>query len=359
MKRYFGWQWWLALAIGLALALSLACYYLAPNSSSPVATGQRTDVDSAPTASPSAPALTYRHISDLPAEQTGWTQAVPAEYFAPSDRPGSLRQVTYDAYDYLRDGAPVTKTAWVYLPYGYDDADQTTAYDILYLLHGWGGQAGEFFFVQDGQIKNMFDHLIAAGLIKPMIIVSPTFYTEQTPTDFDTSIVAARAFNYDFIDSLMPAIESQFHTFARSTTATDLADSRDHRAFAGFSLGAVATWNEFIFHPDFIRYFLPMSAACWYFGGYDDYHPVETTDYFLELIATRHLLDRGYFIYAATGTYDAFVAQVHDQLTEMIGRGVPEFDRTHVAFFQKPQGKHNHEAIAEYLYNALPLFFAD
>lgn len=29
-------------------------------------------------------------------------------------------------------------TAYVYLPYGYDEKDGDTRYDILYLMHGWG-----------------------------------------------------------------------------------------------------------------------------------------------------------------------------------------------------------------------------
>ncbi|MBQ6503295.1 MAG: hypothetical protein IJI57_05225 [Flexilinea sp.] len=48
-----------------------------------------------------------------------------------------------------------SKTAYVYLPYGYDDADTETRYDIIYLMHGWGGHAGEYF--EYGTLKNTFD----------------------------------------------------------------------------------------------------------------------------------------------------------------------------------------------------------
>lgn len=49
--------------------------------------------------------------------QTGMTKPVPAGYTAPSEHPGTVVQVEYDSQDYLRGDAPVTKTAWVYLPW--------------------------------------------------------------------------------------------------------------------------------------------------------------------------------------------------------------------------------------------------
>ena len=61
----------------------------------------------------------------------------------------------YDSEDYLRGDAPVSKAAWVYLPYGYDEDDTQTRYDIIYLMHGWGGAAGEYFYMGNGMIKNM------------------------------------------------------------------------------------------------------------------------------------------------------------------------------------------------------------
>ena len=71
--------------------------------------------------------------------QTGWTKAVPAEYAVASDHPGTVEQIVYDTKDYAGDGSDIEKTAYVYLPYGYDANDTETRYDIIYLMHGWGG----------------------------------------------------------------------------------------------------------------------------------------------------------------------------------------------------------------------------
>ena len=147
-------------------------------------------------------------------EQTGYTAAVPSSYKTASGHPGTVTRLDYDSKDYVRDGATITKTAYVYTPYGYDEKDEETRYNIVYLMHGWGGHAGEYF--EFTSTKNMFDHLIENGDIPPMVIVSATFYNENSNTDFSGSIAEFRQFHRDFEENLMPAVEGQFHTYARS-----------------------------------------------------------------------------------------------------------------------------------------------
>ncbi|MBQ9662628.1 MAG: hypothetical protein IJV40_05705 [Oscillospiraceae bacterium] len=74
--------------------------------------------------------------------QTGYTTSVPAAYLQASAQPGTVTRLDYESRDYVRDSAPITKTAWVYTPCGYDESDLQTRYNILYLMHGWGGHAG-------------------------------------------------------------------------------------------------------------------------------------------------------------------------------------------------------------------------
>ena len=120
-------------------------------------------------------------------------------------------------------------------------------------MHGWGGHAGEYF--EYGTIKNTLDHMIENGDIPPVIIVSATFYNENSNTDFSGSIAEFRRFHRDFEENLMPAVEGQFHTYAKSVSDDDLKASRNHRAFGGFSLGSVTTWLQFCYDTDYIRYF--------------------------------------------------------------------------------------------------------
>ena len=289
-----------------------------------------------------------------PLPQTGYTEAIPAAYQNASSQPGTVTRLDYDSEDYVRDSAPITKTAYVYTPYGYDESDTETRYDILYLMHGWGGHAGEYF--EYANLKNMFDNLIEKGDVPPMIIVSASFYNLNSRTDFGSSIEEFRAFHLDFENYLMPAVEGQYHTYARSTADEDLKASRDHRAFGGFSLGSVTTWLEFCHDTDYIRYFLHMSGSSWYYGTYGDFQIEKNVDYIKQLVQDRDLNHRGYFIYHAVGTNDAVKSQSLMMADEMLSRG-EVFPPEHYVFYLKDGGYHDFDAVQEYLYNALPLFF--
>jgi len=287
-------------------------------------------------------------------EQTGYTTAVPSSYKAASDHPGTVTRVDYDSKDYVRDGAAITKTAYVYTPYGYDENDEETRYNIIYLMHGWSGHAGEYF--EYTSTKNVFDHLIENGDIPPVIIVSATFYNDNSDTGFSGSIAEFRRFHRDFEENLMPTVEGRFHTYAKSASNEDLKASRDHRAFGGFSLGSVTTWLQFCYDTDYIRYFLPMSGSCWYYGAYGDFQIERNVDFIEQLVKDNDLDERGYFIYHAVGTQDAVKSQSIDMAEEMLERS-DVFTPEHYMFHLKDGGYHDFDAVQEYLYNALPLFF--
>lgn len=174
-----------------------------------------------------------------------------------------------DSRDYTDASQPVLqKTAYVYLPYGYDEADQETRYNILYLMHGWTMTAGDFFDETRSGIVPMLDHMIESGDIPPLIVVCATFDAENQSQSFSRSVEELSVFHHDLRENLMPCVESRFHTYAEDVTPEAFQASRAHRAFGGFSLGAVTTWYQFIYNLDFIQYFLPMSSDCWIMGTY-------------------------------------------------------------------------------------------
>jgi endo-1,4-beta-xylanase len=221
-------------------------------------------------------------------------------------------------------------------------------------MHGWGGHAREYF--EYGTIKNVLDHMIENGDIPPAIIVSATFYNENSNTDFSGSIAEFRQFHRDFEENLMRAVEGQFHTYAKSASDEDLKASRNHRAFGGFSLGSVTTWLQFCYDTDYIRYFLPMSGSCWYYGTYGDFQIERNVDFIEQLVKDNDLERKGYFIYHAVGTQDAVKSQSIDMAEEMLER-LDVFTPEHYMFHLKDGGYHDFDAVQEYLYNALPLFF--
>ena len=286
--------------------------------------------------------------------QTGFTEAVPAEYTRPSFQPGEVERIEYESRDYAGSGEGIAKAAYVYTPYGYDEADEQTRYDVVYLMHGWTGHAGEYF--EYGQVKNIIDHMIESGDIPPAIFVSPTFYAPGASNDFGSSVAALHAFHQEFENDLMPAVEGRFRTYAASGSDEDLRASRLHRVFGGFSLGSVTTWQIFCHDYDYVAGFIPMSGSSWYYGGFGDFQTERNVDFIEQPVADNDLDGRGYFVYHAVGTNDSVREQTIMQADEMLSR--PDaFPPEHFAFYQKQGGQHDYDALQEFLYNGLPVVF--
>ena len=106
----------------------------------------------------------------------------------------------------------------VILPEGVLDG---TRYPVLYLFHGIGGDKSSW--MEYGDIARAMQHLVDAGEIQPMIIVSPDGYLSYYSDAIDGS------FPYEsfFTKELMAAVDSLYPTIA----------NREHRAVGGFSMG--------------------------------------------------------------------------------------------------------------------------
>jgi len=172
----------------------------------------------------------------------------PAEFNSPrADIPhGQIAPFEYDS--------KVTGTkrkANVYLPPGYDAKRK---YPVLYLLHGIGGDEGEWLRAASPQA--LLDNLIADGKAVPMIVVMPNGraladdraignpFTPEKVRGFE-------AFERDLLDHLIPAVESKY------STDTD----REHRALAGLSMGGGQALNFGFGHLDRFAWIGAFSAA--------------------------------------------------------------------------------------------------
>ena len=179
-------------------------------------------------------------------------------YEQPNEAHGRVETIEYDTYFYALDAqkhgdmmghfTPVKKTAYVYLPSGYDDTKQ---YDILYLLHGGGDTATRWFtqmndedFAEmgEGYAVHILDNLIANGEAKPCIVVTPGMYDVEGMDEADLFADSfTGGFRYELRD-LMRVVEEKYSTYAESVSDEGLAASRDHRAMAGLSMGSITTW---------------------------------------------------------------------------------------------------------------------
>ncbi len=224
--------------------------------------------------------------------------AVPSAYDSVDcDQPGTVEAFTYQTKAYATDQRDVEKTAYVYLPYGYDESQQ---YNILYLMHGTGDDEA-YWLVTHAYNKTMIDNMIANGDIEPLIIVTPTFYVEDDCADGLDALTYS--FREELRNDLMPAIESTYSTYAESCDEEGFTASRDHRAFAGLSRGAVTTYH---------------SAFCGsldYFSWFGTFSGSRTTaEYFQETLQSEEFADYSiHYLYVTSGNFDfALPGQIED-----------------------------------------------
>lgn len=180
---------------------------------------------------------------EIHADEYGFEDAIPAQYLETMDENcGTVEKITYTTYDYYGDGAEITKTANIYLPYGYDESKQ---YNVLYLMHGIGGDENEWGMARsDSYVKNIMDHLIANGEIEPFIVVTPNGRSGKNFADTGSDWNQFYVFGQELNNDLIPYIESNYSTYAEyNADGYDLSASRSHRAMAGLSMGGMQTIN--------------------------------------------------------------------------------------------------------------------
>lgn len=302
--------------------------------------------------------------------------AVPDSYFSESEEPGTLADLDYDTWEsfsYDDKTTPLTKHAIVYLPYGYDESK---AYDIVYNMHGGWSTENTLLGTSDNpsSFKNIMDNSIANGDIEPLIMVCPTYNntSDDDAADFSLALELTENYHNELLNDLMPAVESQYHTYAwesaesSSSESTDssseassensfaitrdaLDASRDHRAFVGFSMGSVTTWRTFEYCLDEFRYFAPMSCGT----SLDDekiWQAAEDHD------------PSDYFVFIMTGTNDFAYSYDSERAEQMSESGYftsidEDSENGNFAFRVKDGYSHDGTAVMEYTWNAVRAFF--
>lgn len=277
---------------------------------------------------------------------------IPAEYYQAADKQGKLVDLSYqtwESFSYAEHTEPLEKHAVIYLPYGYTEEKR---YNVLYLMHGgWSNETSWLGPSQDpGGFKNVLDNAIEKGLVTPMIVVCPTYNntSSEDSSDYGLALQLTDNYHHELVNDLMPAVEGKYRTYAEDTSPEGLKSSRDHRAFAGFSMGSVTTWHTFEYCLDYFRYFMPASGSL-------------TTDG-EEMAGMVH--DQGYdwddfFIFGASGTSDfarsSFRTQIMNmsQVSDGTFRLANNEKNGNLWYLEQEGGSHGPVYAEEYLYNGL------
>lgn len=224
--------------------------------------------------------------------------AVPEQFDAQDcQQAGTVEELIYETKAYATDERAVEKRALVYLPYGYDESQ---SYNILYLMHGTGDDEN-YWLGTHSYNKTMLDQMIASGDIEPLIVVTPTFYVEDDCAD--ELDLLTYSFREELRNDLMPAVESQYATYAERCDDAGFTASREHRAFAGLSRGAVTTYHSvFCGSLDYFAWFGTFS------GSRTD------AEYFQQTIQSEAFADYPIrYLYVSSGIFDfALVGQLQD-----------------------------------------------
>ncbi|MBO4705545.1 MAG: hypothetical protein J5647_07400 [Spirochaetaceae bacterium] len=156
-----------------------------------------------------------------------------------SSSKGTVVEIYYPTRDYtidekdLTDADRYTKHAFVYLPAGYDANDTKTKYPLLIVMHGMNGNEYQWGLNEEGDMRRSLDNGIASGIVKQMIVVTPSGYADKTwnITQGDRNREGAINFGDELRNNLLPYLKENFNVL----------DGRENVAMAGLSMGSDQT----------------------------------------------------------------------------------------------------------------------
>lgn len=130
-----------------------------------------------------------------------------------------------------------------------DGVPPATGWPVVYLLHGLGGNQGDW--VVAGNLQPTLDALIAAGTVRPMLVVMPAagnnWYVNTRAAGGSDDVEAA------ITNDLRLEIEKDF----------SVRRDKDGRFIAGLSMGGAGALRLGIGHPDLYGAVAALSPAIW------------------------------------------------------------------------------------------------
>jgi hypothetical protein len=289
-------------------------------------------------------------------------------YSVPTVKSAYIEDDKYDRYLTMED-VELNKVIYVYLPYGYDESDTSTKYDVLYHLHGTtcDGTTLVKGVGKDSETKNVLDNMIENGDMKPTIVVFPTWYNGLSVDEDDPDYLISH-FDTEFRNDIIPLVERTYHTYAGVTAtmteeevANAIVASREHRAVSGYSRGGTLTWYVFTQMLNYFKYYLPMSGDYLLeFTNATDASCTAKVEELISVIDSFGYTKDDYYIFSAVGALDFAYYGVNMQFNAMLKRSdyFPYGkEEGNLYLCVAPQIWHGDTMSPMYFYNALQQFF--
>lgn len=279
---------------------------------------------------------------------------IPGEMLDKSVPHGEVKRFEYDTQTYDEGGSrPLHKGAWVYLPHGYSEEAR---YNVLYLLHG-GGVNEDWWFRTFPDTVLILDNMIEKKICAPCIIVTPTYYRggeADGDMDRDAEYITEH-FCHELRRDLIPAVETAFSSYAAGDVSEEnLVRTRNHRAFAGLSLGSMTTYRAAFYRNfDLFSWYGPFSGCCGPKG--DRGREVERIRKTLAEWEGRGMkLD---YMFCCNGDQDIAYGE-HREIMDRAAQDCQQLVQgKNYDFFTIPGGVHDMKAWQLHLYHALQIFF--
>jgi enterochelin esterase-like enzyme len=135
----------------------------------------------------------------------------------------------------------------VYLPPGYGRTARR--YPVVYLLHGFDGSPSQW--TDRFALGAAMDSLVAAGAVRPMIVVAPDGSNRFGGSFFANSTATGRWGDF-LLRDVVAHVDARYRTLPRAGS----------RGIAGWSMGGHAALHHALAHPDVFGAVYAMSPCC-------------------------------------------------------------------------------------------------
>ena len=194
----------------------------------------------------------------------------------------------------------------VYTPPGYD-AHAAKPYPVLYLLHGWSGEAESW--TRDQQANFILDNLLADGKVKPMVVVMPLGYGDMSFVENGFNVWRDPATVEHNTQLFMSMLTGEIMPMAEA--AYNISRNREGRAITGLSMGGLESLDTGLSNT---------GKFAW-IGGFSS--AVHNLDYEHQLAGLDPKSADLKLLWIACGTEDGLIAANRKMIAFLKAKGMP------------------------------------